>query len=211
MSENQPRQQDIIEAMLFASDIPLTLDRIKETLGLKEKDDSVFESIDMIKDKYSSTTSPIVIIEVANGWQMATNPMYTQWIKKLFTDRMEFRLSHAALETLAIIAYREPITRAEIEEIRGVETIASLETLIEKGLIRVAGRKETVGRPMLYKTTPDFLKQFGLKNLEALPQMNFALPEQPKEDEAEEKAEEKTEELPAQTPPSDPAGTIGQK
>jgi segregation and condensation protein B len=95
-------------------------------------------------------------------------------VRKLFAERMTMRLSTAAHETLSIVAYKQPITRAEIEEIRGVEVIAALETLLEKRLVRVVGRKESVGRPLMYGTTPDFLRHFGLKNLEDLPPLeNF--------------------------------------
>ncbi|MBI4064167.1 MAG: SMC-Scp complex subunit ScpB [Elusimicrobia bacterium] len=171
--------EQILETLLFASDEPLTLARLREILtpGTSEPRDDGQDSVAVeikqalaaIRARYSREDSPVVILEVAEGYQFATNPRYAAWIKKLFKDRTSFRLSQAALETLAIISYRQPITRAEIEEIRGVEVIAALETLLEKNLVRVSGRKETVGRPILYATTPEFLRQFGLRSLQDLP------------------------------------------
>ncbi len=136
-----------------------------------ELDAEILVAIETLKIKYAQPGSPVTILEVAGGWQFATNLIYAPWIKKLFKDRTAFRLSQAALETLAIIGYRQPITRAEIEEIRGVEAIAALETLLERNLIRVAGRKETIGRPILYSTSMEFLRQFGLRSLEDLPEL----------------------------------------
>src|SRR5207253_6382585 len=110
------------------------------------------------------------------GWQFSSRPEFGPWIRKLFKDRLTYRLSSSAMETLSIIAYKQPITRSEIEEIRGVEVTAVLETLLERRLVRIAGRKETVGRPLLYATTPDFLRAFGLKRLEDLPSIESLIP-----------------------------------
>lgn len=113
---------------------------------------------------------------VAEGWQMATRPDLAPYVRKLFADRATMRLSVAAQETLSIVAYRQPLTRAEIEEIRGVEVIAALETLLEKRLLKVVGRKETVGRPLLYGTTPEFLRHYGLRSLEDMPPIDSFAP-----------------------------------
>ncbi len=132
--------------------------------------DSMIETaILAIKQKYSDDYSPVVVLEIADGWQFATNPRLSPYVRKLYKERTHIRLSQAALETLTIVAYKQPITRAEIEHIRGVESIAALETLIERNLLRVDGRKETVGRPLLYATPPEFLRQIGLKAIDELP------------------------------------------
>jgi hypothetical protein len=120
------------------------------------------------------------VLNVAEGWQMATRAEHGAAIRNLYQDRTTFRLSTAALETLAIVAYRQPLTRAEIEEIRGVEVIAALETLLERRLLKVVGRKEAIGRPLLYGTTQEFLRQFGLASLENLPALDsLPIPELP--------------------------------
>ncbi|MBI4370631.1 MAG: SMC-Scp complex subunit ScpB [Elusimicrobia bacterium] len=134
------------------------------------------EAVKILRERYSRGGSPVVILDVAGGWQLASNPQYAPWVKRLHKDRTTFRLSSPALETLAIIAYKQPITRAEVEDIRGVESIAALETLLERDLVKTAGRKETVGRPILYATTNEFLRQFGLCSLEDMP-----LPEIPED------------------------------
>lgn len=117
------------------------------------------------------------LMAVAEGWQMATRPELAPFVRKLFADRATMRLSTAAQETLSIVAYRQPLTRAEIEQIRGVEVIAALETLLEKRLLKVVGRKETVGRPLLYGTTPEFLRHYGLRSLEDMPPLDTFAPE----------------------------------
>lgn len=116
------------------------------------------------------------LMAVAEGWQMATRPELAPFVRKLFADRATMRLSVAAQETLSIVAYRQPLTRAEIEEIRGVEVIAALETLLEKRLLKVVGRKESVGRPLLYGTTPEFLRHYGLRSLEDMPPIDSFAP-----------------------------------
>ncbi len=116
------------------------------------------------------------LMAVAEGWQMATRPDLAPYVRKLFADRATMRLSIAAQETLSIVAYRQPLTRAEIESIRGVEVIAALETLLEKRLLKVVGRKETVGRPLLYGTTPEFLRHYGLRSLEDMPPIDTFAP-----------------------------------
>ncbi len=158
----------IIETLLFITDRPLSLKRIGELA--KEKNASKIESaIRELEESLVNRNSSLRIFEIAGGFQMATRPEYAAIVRKLFADKMTLKLSKAAHETLSIIAYRQPLTRAEIETIRGVDVIAALETLLEKKLIRVAGRKETIGRPLMYETTLEFLKHFGLKNLEELP------------------------------------------
>lgn len=164
-----------VESLLFITDQPLPAARMAQVLGAADAK-TVTEIIAALRRDYEQRGSGVQIIEIAEGFQMASLPAHSQFIRKLYADRMVLRLSSAALETLSIIAYRQPITRAEIEEVRGVEVIAALETLLDKRLIRVVGRKEQVGRPLLYGTTPEFLRRFGLKGLSELPSLDTLLP-----------------------------------
>jgi segregation and condensation protein B len=115
-------------------------------------------------------------MEVAGGFQMATRPEMATWIRRLYKERLTVRLSPSSLETLSIIAYKQPISRSDIEQIRGVEVSGVMETLLERRLIKVVGRKETIGRPLLYGTTIEFLRHFGLKHLAELPDVNSMVP-----------------------------------
>jgi len=123
---------------------------------------------ELISD-YRDRDGGIHIVEIANGYQMVTNPRYAPWIKKFMGAQPSNKLSMPALETLAIIAYRQPIIKAEIEQIRGVNSDGVIKTLLERRLIRIMGRKEAPGRPLLYGTTREFLQYFGLKDLTELP------------------------------------------
>ena len=115
--------------------------------------------------------SAIQIMEIAGGYQMCTKPEYGRWVRRLYNEKMTTRLSNAALETLAIIAYKQPLTRAEMEAIRGVDVAGPLEKLLDRGLVRVVGRKETIGHPMVYGTTDEFLRMFGLNKVTELPDL----------------------------------------
>lgn len=162
----------IIEALLFITDRPLTIEKIQEITengDVQLKPSEIKQMVEMIKSEYEARNAPIELKEVAGGYQFATKPEYAEYVKKLFKYDTTLRISQAALETLSIIAYKQPITRAEIEEIRGVDSTWVLETLLEKKLIRVIGRKESIGRPLLYGTTSEFLRYLGLKSLEDLP------------------------------------------
>ena len=156
-----------VETLLFITDHPVTLNRVAQITG--EDPESVAAVVTEIQRDYEGRGSAIQVLEIAEGFRMATRPEFSPHVRRLFAEKMTMRLSTAALETLAIIAYKQPLTRAEIEEIRGVEVIAALETLLEKRLLKVVGRKETVGRPLLYGTTPEFLRHFGLRALGDLP------------------------------------------
>ncbi|HCJ66476.1 MAG TPA: SMC-Scp complex subunit ScpB, partial [Elusimicrobia bacterium] len=136
----------IIESLLFISSEPLKIERISEITDTGEE--MIKEIIDELIQKYS--TSPMEIKEIAEGYLMTTRAQYAPWVRKLYQEKTTLKLSQAALETLSIIAYKQPISRAEIEEIRGVEVIAVLETLLERNIIRICGRKEGIGRPLLY-------------------------------------------------------------
>ena len=157
-----------VETLLFITDHPLPLVQLCKIVGEK-KTDRVTAVIEELRQEYEARGSGVQVIEIAEGFQMATRRVLAPFVRKLFADKMTMRLSTAALETLSIVAYKQPITRAEIEQIRGVEVIAALETLLERQLVKVVGRKETVGRPLLYGTTADFLRHFGLKNLSEMP------------------------------------------
>ena len=159
-----------LESLLFITDHPLTLQQLCKFVGVPQKQSKrVTDAIAEIRRSLDEKQSAVQLVEVADGFQMGTRPNYAPIVKKLYTDKMTMRLSTAAHETLAIIAYKQPLTRAEIEQIRGVEVIAALETLVEKKLIEVVGRRETVGRPLMYGTTMEFLRHFGLRSLEDLP------------------------------------------
>lgn len=175
---------DILETLLFITDKPLTVKKACAVCELDSADEAV-ALINEIKHKYLTNGSSVQIVEVGGGYQMATKPEMGSWVRKLYNDKMLAKLSNATMETLAIIAYKQPITRAEAELIRGVDVIGSLETLIDKGLIKVVGRKESPGRPLLYATTSEFLRMFGLSSLGDLPKLSefglsdIELPSQP--------------------------------
>lgn len=156
----------ILEALLLASPEPLTIKRIAEVIGLDEKDAALLMA-DLQKD-YEAPGRGLAIRELAGGYVLTTRPEAAEYVERLLQPRSR-GLSHAALETLAIIAYRQPITKAEIEAVRGVKVDRALETLLERRLVADIGRKEAPGRPILYGTTPEFLKYFGLKALSELP------------------------------------------
>ena len=158
----------IIETLLFITDRPLSLARLSQVAEVN--DTALTKEIieDLMRD-FAATSRAVQILEVGGGWQMATKPEYGRWVRKLFNEKMTSKLSPAALETLAIIAYKQPITRAEIEAIRGVDIVAPLERLLERSLVRVIGKKDTPGKPMVYGTTEEFLRMFGLNKLSELP------------------------------------------
>jgi len=160
----------VIETLLFITDHPLPAERLAQLCEIKDIE-RVKNAVAEIKNDLDSGGSALQLMQIAGGWQMATRPENSIWVRKLYHNKMTVRLSQAALETLCIIAYRQPITRAEIESIRGVEVIGPLDTLTERKLITVVGRRESVGRPILYGTTGEFLRQFGFNSLEDLPKL----------------------------------------
>jgi segregation and condensation protein B len=159
----------IIESLLFTNSKPLSIEKISSII--EEDEENTRKIISSLQMEYETSDHAMMIIEIANGFQMVTKPIYSEWIKKLFKIKQMTRLSRAALETLAIIAYRQPITRLEIESIRGVNAAGILQHLLEKRLIRIRGRKRTIGRPLLYETTQEFLEYFGLKDLSEMPRI----------------------------------------
>lgn len=170
------RAKAIVECLLFASSEPLAPKTAAEIMGLDEK--TTRNLLLELKDFYDSQGRGIQVVEMAGGFQMATRPEYAAYVKELANTPKYAPLSPAALETLAIIAYKQPITKSEIEHIRGVRIEGVLGTLLERGLVRELGRKEAVGRPILYGTTDSFLKYLGLRDLSELPPLP-ATPETP--------------------------------
>jgi segregation and condensation protein B len=171
-----------IEALLFAAHKPLTSKEITETLRNAGAEDDfapnefanvkpaeVAAALEQLKVEHIQHERGFQLVEKADGWQFASDPKYAQWVRGLFPAPKPARLSSPALETLAIIAYRQPITRADVEAVRGVTIDSVLQTLMERGLVKIAGRAEIPGRPLLYETTEFFLDHFGLRNLDELP------------------------------------------
>jgi len=155
-----------IEALIFVSESPLKADRIAEILDLKKGD--VKQVITDLQQEYAEADRGIILEEVAEGVQFRTRHECAEVIQQLVTSR-PFRFSRAALETLAIIAYRQPVTRAEVEYLRGVDSGGVFKTLLEKQLIRILGKKDVPGRPLIYGTSREFLEFFGMRDLSALP------------------------------------------
>ncbi|WP_428897733.1 segregation and condensation protein B [Parelusimicrobium proximum] len=158
----------IIENLLFITDRPITPKRICEVVDTL-KEDEALELIFLLQREYNETKRAIAITEVGGGWQMSTKPEYGTWVRRLYNENKTARLSNAALETLAIIAYKQPITRTEVEQIRGVDISAPLDKLLDRGLVKAVGKKEAVGRPMMYGTTEEFLRMFGFNSISELP------------------------------------------
>lgn len=166
----------IVEAMIFASDEPISVNMIKNILDSdrtfgRVSIDAVIGRIRALNKKYDEDRAGFHIVEIAGGFQFATRKELAQWVSLLFKERSRRKLTKSALETLAIIAYKQPITKPEIESIRGVNIDYVLHSLLERELVTVIGRADTVGRPLLYGTTQKFLKVFNLKNLEDLPKL----------------------------------------
>lgn len=160
----------IIEALVFASPEPLLPKVLVKLLDTEPRED-VDAAVAELKRRYSERGGGLHLVEVAGGLQIVTRPELHDWVRRLFHERTAQKLSVQALETLAVIAYKQPITAAEITEIRGVNTAGVIGTLLERGLAKISGRKQVVGRPFLYSTTRDFLDRFGLKDLNDLPRV----------------------------------------
>jgi segregation and condensation protein B len=160
----------VMEALLFASEAPLTLEQFKNVLSGFETD-QIRDKLRELNDDYLSGSRGLRIIEVAGGFRLITPPELSPFLKKLYKQKRAERLSRPALETLAIVAYKQPVTRMEIESLRNVNIDGMVSGLLEKGFIRVAGVKKAPGRPRVYGTTKQFLEYFGLKSLEELPKL----------------------------------------
>jgi segregation and condensation protein B len=158
----------VLEALLFVSQEPLNIDRLAMTIGEASKE-AVLHALHELRGSYEYEQRGMQVVEIAGGWQMVTRPEHASWIRRMEKSKAAPKLSRSALETLAIIAYKQPIVRAEIEHIRGVEASGVLRTLLERKLVRIVGRKDVPGRPIMYGTTKFFLQHFGLKDLAELP------------------------------------------
>jgi len=172
----------VIEALLFSAQKPVSTKDIVDVLRNAGTEDEfspnefanvrpaeVAAAIEQLKIEYIQHEHGFQLVEKADGWRLASDPKYAQWVGGLFPAPKPARLSSPALETLAIIAYRQPITRADVEAVRGVTIDGVLQTLMERGLVKISGRAEIPGRPLLYETTEFFLDHFGLRNLDELP------------------------------------------
>lgn len=164
---NDKEAKSIIESLLFISSEPLAIDTLKNITEISKEE--VERLVRELISEYQVRNSGLFVAEVAGGVQMVTNPASAPWVKKLIAAVIPTKLSQQSLETIAIIAYKQPIIKAEIEAIRGVNSDGVVKTLLERRLIKILGRKEVPGRPLMYGTTKEFLQYFGLKDLPELP------------------------------------------
>ncbi|MEY2496269.1 MAG: segregation and condensation protein [Verrucomicrobiota bacterium] len=172
----------VIEALLFAAQKPLTpgellaaikgagdVDELMPNEFARTKEPEVAAALEQLKIEYVQQGRAFQLAEKAEGWQLVSDPAYASWVRQLFPAAKPARLTPPSLETLAIVAYRQPITRADVEAVRGVAVDGVLQSLMERGLVKIAGRAEVPGRPLLYETTEFFLEHFGLRDLNELP------------------------------------------
>jgi segregation and condensation protein B len=169
-----PEPIDVVEALLFASDTPVEAERIQEVLDL-ESTSVARELVDGLRARLDAEGRALQVVDVAGGFRLVTRPEIAPWLVKLARSRTRSRLSRPSLETLAIIGYRQPVSRPEVDAIRGVNSEAVLDNLLERRMIRIAGRKDSPGRPFLYETTREFLVAFGLRDLGDLPKVEGEL------------------------------------
>ncbi|MDD5259892.1 MAG: SMC-Scp complex subunit ScpB [bacterium] len=168
--------KSVVEALLFITSDPLELDKIQEIVGIEysgQKLDKkqIREALAELTADYQNRNTALQLVEIANGWQLCTKKEYAVWLEKLAKNKDVYKLSNSALETLSIIAYKQPLTRAEVEHIRGVDSGGVIHNLLEKRLVRITGRKEVLGHPLLYGTSDEFLQYFGLASLADLPML----------------------------------------
>ncbi len=170
----------IVENLLFITDRPLSIAKLSQVAQINNIQ-LTKDIVNSLAQEYAQTARAIQIIELGGGFQMSTKPEYGRWVRALFNEKTSDKLSSAALETLAIIAYKQPVTRAEIEAIRGVDAVGPLEKIMERGLVRIVGRKDAPGKPMVYGTTDEFLRLFGLNHISQLPELKTFENKGPKE------------------------------
>jgi len=171
MLETPDERLQLLEALLFVSDRPQTTTRLAQFLG-KSVRKHLPELVQKLNDQYSEEGRSFRIRQVAGGYQMYLMPTYTRAVEKFLKKQRERRLSQAALETLAVIAYKQPVTKADIEHVRGVNSDGVIASLLERKLAAIVGRSQKVGRPLLYGTTPQFLEYFGLNSLDEMPRLD---------------------------------------
>ena len=170
VGEDFDELKSIIESLIFASPDPVSLKVIVKTID-SEPPEHVAEALASVCQEWKDRSGGLQLVEVAGGYQIVTKPELHEWVRRLFHEHSKQRLSIPALETLAVVAYRQPVTGPEITEIRGVNTSGVLGTLVERRLVKVVGRRAVIGRPFLYATTREFLDRFGLKDLADLPKV----------------------------------------
>jgi segregation and condensation protein B len=170
MDEQTQSYKGAVEAILFVSEKPVVLDQLKEVFP-ELKPSQIHDLIKQLQDEYVNRNAGMVIVEIAGGFQMLSDSHAAAYIREFYKTKTKEKLSRPALESLAIIAYKQPVGRAEVEVIRGVNSDGTIAHLLNKGLIRITGRKEVPGRPFLYGTTKEFLEYFGLRSLEDLPKI----------------------------------------
>lgn len=158
-----------VEAVLFASGEPMSIERLAQTFEVTPE--KIVKTVESLAEEYADNGSSIVIVRLENTYQMATDEKYAEYIKKAFDIRRRTPLSSAALEVLAVVAYNQPVTKSFIEQVRGVDCSGVVSTLVEKGLIEEQGRLELPGKPLLYGTTKNFLRCFGISDLSELPEL----------------------------------------
>jgi segregation and condensation protein B len=156
-----------VEALLFSSDQPLTLSLLAESL--EAPPDEIVPALGRLGADYAARGAGVELREIAGGWMLVTTAEHAEWVGRMLRGKRKMRLSRAALESMAIIAYKQPVTKSEVEAIRGVDSSAVLATLLERNLVTIRGRSKVVGRPLLYGTTQEFLDYFGLRDLGELP------------------------------------------
>ncbi len=178
--------QGAIEAILFASGEPVALDRIARVLGMDRP--TAEKVMTNLTDRFNSLNGGIRVVRLADEWQMCTRPEYAEYVRSALDMRRNMPLSQAALEVLAVVAYNQPVTKAFVEQVRGVDCSGVIGSLTSKGLVEEHGRLEMPGRPLLYRTTPDFLRCLGISSLDELPPLerekeeSSEAPEEPAED-----------------------------
>src|ERR1700690_1504022 len=170
MEDKLQNYKGAIEAILFVSEKPVVLDQLKEVFP-ELKPSQIHDVIKQLQEEYVNRDAGMVGVEIAGGFQMLSNSHAAGYIREFYKTKAKEKLSRPALESLAIIAYKQPVGRAEVEIIRGVNSDGTIAHLLNKGLIKITGRKEVPGRPFLYGTTKEFLEYFGLKSLEDMPKM----------------------------------------
>jgi segregation and condensation protein B len=165
-----PTHKQVLEALLFASDAPVGLATLVEILDGPSAEE-VANLLAELKHEYETTERGVALVEIAGGYQLLSRKECAPWIDRMLRTRRKTRLSRAGLETLAIVAYKQPITKTEIDSIRGVDSSGSLHTLLERNLVLIRGRSKAVGRPLLYGTTPEFLSYMGVNDVDDLPEL----------------------------------------
>ena len=166
----QNNTKSILEAILFAASEPITAKQFQHAIP-KMNVREIRKALSELTEEYQQMNRSFRLIEIANGYQICTRPEYSEWIRKFYIQQVRVTLSPSALETLAIVAYKQPVTRNDVSTIRGVNSDSVISALVEKGLVRVSGRKEGAGRSLLFSTTDTFLQQFGLKDPSELPSL----------------------------------------